>query len=162
MSLSDFLNRRFIPATRVIGRTGERYSRLRQRIKEVADLTNVHLQAEQRDEHRQESRRQTRLLKIAEFFGEAAVGYYAASLLADSIQSACGDPTQIFHVCQQVPTLAIKTGIYLLGVAAVLVLWGMSIFRLFKEAHADRENLPKTDIGGSGVSFPNRVTKTEN
>src|SRR6185312_2446525 len=88
-TLTDFLHRRFIPAARVIGRTGERYRRLRGRINEIAELTNAHLQVEQRDDHRREATRQTWLLRVAEFFGEAALGYYGATLAVDFLESNC-------------------------------------------------------------------------
>ncbi len=88
-SLGDFLNRRFVPISRVIGRTGQRYHRMRERIAEVSDLINAKLSATEWHEHQKQADRQTRLLRVAEYFGEAALGYYGASLLVDLFGATC-------------------------------------------------------------------------
>ncbi len=88
-SLRDFMRRRFVPASRVIGRTGERYRRLRERIAEVSSLIDAKLSATEWHKHQIQAQRQIGLLSIAEFFGESALGYYSSSLLVEFLGSSC-------------------------------------------------------------------------
>ncbi|HEY4940938.1 MAG TPA: DUF3422 family protein [Rhizomicrobium sp.] len=88
-TLTDFIERRFIPATRVIGRAGERYHRLRERVSAVAELINANLSATEWHENHKHVRRQTTLLTAAEVVGAFAFGYYGSNLAVDFIKSYC-------------------------------------------------------------------------
>jgi uncharacterized membrane-anchored protein len=146
-TLTDFLHRRFIPAARMIGRTGERYTRLRERIAEIAELSNAHLQAEQRDEHRDQAQEQTKLLRVAEYFGEAALGYYGAHLISDWLSDLCDPKAKDHivwladHVCRHAgaPYPPISTAaVYTVALAVALVLMGTSTARIFRHDFKER------------------------
>jgi hypothetical protein len=148
-SLTDFIDRRFIPATRVIYRAGERYIRLRERISAVAELINANLSATEWHENQKQVRRQTALLTIAEFVGAAAFGYYGATLTIDFVGSFCEAghwawaarwwPGLLPPACEVGPhspwivDLGIKFLIYGIFVGGVVFLNAISISRLLIE-----------------------------
>ncbi len=150
-SLRDFLHRRFIPAARVIGRTGERYHRLRDRIAEIADLTNASLSATEWHEHQKQARRQTILLSVAEFFGEAALCYYTAHVIVGSeVMSTVAPHIFPISISTRYFSFSLLGGLahwpehytYFVALAATLSLWLASAYHMIKLKYEERgENL---------------------
>ena len=139
-TLQDFIQRRFVPAARVIGRTGERYQRLRERISEVAELTNVNLSAEEWHAHQKQAHRQTLLLSVAEFFGEAALCYYTADLLTKSgiVPPVVNALCSIVHASCIGADLLADFYIYPVMAAVMIILWSWSAYRMFRDILEDR------------------------